>query len=115
MRQTAYFLIVTKLLPFAIQKPPLDALLALLSECGQVVSVFLKAKPALSLNFGRERDRPLQGLEAAFPEPFSDLFVFRIDSREWCELAASATLSASYIVYQSARGLWWVLCVADED
>ena len=170
---------MTQIESFHIQKPPLDALIALLSLCGEVVSVFLKAKPPLRHRPGAERDQTLRllfecegfheacsdlgtiggsvrigatlnrlefegsllsvalqggchrstshvsmeqaraivqlGLSAAFPEPFSELLAFRIDNDDWCQFAEEATVFASYVVNQPARGLWWVLCVADQD
>lgn len=72
---------------------------------------------------GSTKDIPLEkikssvvnGLEAAFPEPFSSVIAFRLDNQSWCSFTDSATLSASYLVYEGARGLWWLLCVADFD
>lgn len=55
------------------------------------------------------------GLDAAFPRPFDDIAVFRLDDEQWCETTAEATCSASYAALQSARGLWWLLCIADYD
>lgn len=55
------------------------------------------------------------GLSAAFSEPFDDVHVFRLDDEKWCQATDEATISSSYAVWQSARGLWWVLCVADID
>ena len=163
---------------FHIDKPELQTLLDLLGNCGQVVSIFLKPKPAVGpslssiddplgelleldgfsgyceglgsisrqvgrfaflnrLEFeGSITSVILQGgchqstygmskssasavvtaaLDRVFPEPFSDLYVCRIDNESWCSFTEDATLSATYAAYQGARGLWWILCVADFD
>ena len=55
------------------------------------------------------------GLAAAFPEPFNELHVFRFDDEKWCQATEDATLFASYVVWQGARGLWWVLSISDID
>jgi hypothetical protein len=52
-------------------------------------------------------------LAAVYPPPFNTLQVFRFDDPAWCEFTNSATLSHSYIAWQSQRGLWWTLVVAD--
>jgi len=164
---------------FRVDKPEVQALLDVLEQRGQVVSVFLKPKPSAIPDFSRERGHPLaelvahpsfhqacadlgavsedlghystlnrlefegslisvviaggchrvtsgvspevarslvgNALTAAFPEPFADLHVFRLDEERWCQLTSNATISSSYFAWQSARGLWWVLCVADSD
>ena len=55
------------------------------------------------------------GVEAVFPEPFSSIHVFRIDDESWCSLTNEATISSMYVAWEGARGLWWVLCIADFD
>jgi len=57
----------------------------------------------------------LSGVAAVFPEPFAEICAFRIDDEEWCQFTMEATISSSYLVCQAARGLWWLLCVADSD
>lgn len=54
-------------------------------------------------------------LSAIFPKPFDDLLVFRLDDPSWSEFTDAATVSHSYFAWQGARGLWWVLSVADTD
>jgi hypothetical protein len=54
-------------------------------------------------------------LAAVFPGPFDDLLVFRLDDPSWSEFTDVATVSHSYVAWQSARGLWWMLSVADID
>lgn len=54
-------------------------------------------------------------LAAVFPKPFDDLLVFRLDDPSWSEFTNAATVSHSYFAWQGARGLWWLLSVADED
>lgn len=54
-------------------------------------------------------------LDAAFPRPFDDIHVFRLDDARWCQATDEATISASYVAWQSARGVWWLLCIADID
>ncbi|MYN17394.1 hypothetical protein GTP81_11580 [Rugamonas sp. FT107W] len=54
-------------------------------------------------------------LSAVFPKPFDDLLVFRLDDPSWSEFTDAATVSHSYFAWQGARGLWWVLSVADTD
>ncbi|HEY8023685.1 MAG TPA: hypothetical protein VIF60_03900 [Burkholderiaceae bacterium] len=163
---------------FHIDKPELQTLLDLLGNCGEVVSIFLKPKPAVAPSFSSIDDPIgqlleldgfsryceglgsisrqvgrfailnrlefegsitsviLQGgchhstyglskssasavvadaLDRVFPEPFSDLYVCRIDNESWCSLTNDATLSSTYVAYQIARGLWWILCVAGFD
>jgi hypothetical protein len=65
----------------------------------------------------RERIRAVvsTGLAAVFPAPFDDVHVFRLDDERWCRATEEATLSTSYVAWQSARGIWWVLCVTDID
>jgi hypothetical protein len=163
---------------FSIEKPALQSLLDLLGQCGQVVSIFLKPKPAVKPSF-ESANQPLAelvtteafkelygelglvgqvikrfstlnrlefegsltavileggchrsttgisrreasavvaaGVEAVFPEPFSSIHIFRIDDESWCSLTNEATISSMYVAWESARGLWWVLCVADSD
>jgi len=162
---------------YSIEKPELNTLLEHLKQCGEVISVFFKPKPAvvprlatneplselLSSNaFMNASDRlgevlgakvkcstlnrlefegslvsvvlmggchspavamsqeqarsiVLPGIAAAFPEPFGEICAFRIDSDEWCQFTKEATVSSSYLIWQAARGLWWLLCVADFD
>jgi hypothetical protein len=57
----------------------------------------------------------LAGLEAVFPEPFSSVTAYRVDDKDWCALTDEATISHLYFVNEGARGLWWVLCIADFD
>lgn len=163
---------------YSIKKPALQSLLDLLAQCGQVVSVFFKPKPAVKPSF-ENANQPLAelvtteafkelcdelglvgqvikrfstlnrlefegslaavileggchrsttgisrseasavvaaGVEAVFPEPFSSIHVFRIDDESWCSLTSEATISSTYVAWEGARGLWWVLCVADSD
>jgi hypothetical protein len=54
-------------------------------------------------------------LAAVFPKPFDDLMVFRLDDPRWSEFTNVATLSYTYFAWQGARGLWWLISVADED
>jgi hypothetical protein len=54
-------------------------------------------------------------LAAVFPKPFDDLLVFRLDDPSWSEFTAAATVSHSYFAWQGARGIWWILSVADTD
>lgn len=65
----------------------------------------------------RERIRAVvtTGLAAVFPAPFDDVQVFRLDDERWCQATEEATLSTSYVAWQSARGVWWVLCLTDID
>jgi hypothetical protein len=102
-------------------KNPVNARYALLNRLefeGSLVSVVMqggchRAKVVASLEAAREL--VAKAMEAAFPAPFGNLYVARIDSESWCKLAFEATLSASYVAWQSERSLWWVLCVADTD
>lgn len=61
------------------------------------------------------KDAVCDGVSAVFPEPFSEVNAYRIDDTTWCDLTNSSTTSASYMVFEGARGLWWILCVADID
>lgn len=61
------------------------------------------------------RQRVIEGLEAMFPAPFDNLVVYRLDDPSWCSRMQDATLSAAYLACQSARGLWWMVGVADYD
>jgi len=54
-------------------------------------------------------------LAAAFPKPFDDLLVFRLDDPSWSQFTDVATVSHTYFAWQGARGLWWMLSVADTD
>ena len=56
-----------------------------------------------------------EALAAVFPKPFDDVLVFQLDDPAWSEFTGEATVSHSYIAWQSARGLWWMLCVVDID
>ncbi len=56
-----------------------------------------------------------QVLAAVFPKPFDDLLVFRLDDPSWSHFTDEATVSHAYFAWQGARGLWWVLSVADTD
>jgi len=85
---------------------------------GSLVSVVLQGgchRATTGMPVEVARALVLRALEEAFPEPFSDVHVFRLDAEAWCQLTNEATVSTSYVVWQSARGLWWVLCVADFD
>jgi hypothetical protein len=161
---------------FRVEKEPLIKLLGVLSQCGEVVSKFLKPTPSIRGRDDAQRlaeflerfsdlatQTPLghvereygpfsvlnrfefegslvsivldggchratagltvedarrivaQALDATFPAPFSDLLAYRFDSLDWCELTRTSTLSSAYVVWQSPRNLWWVLCVSDID
>ncbi|WP_146187985.1 hypothetical protein [Acidovorax sp. CF316] len=162
---------------YEVSKPELNELLTLLSQCGHVVSFFLKPKPtvlpaidtanplatlfalpafqAQAAELGAIAVQPLRystlnkfefegslvsvavaggchhntrgisqehiravvaaGLNAAFPRPFDDIHVFRLDDARWCQATDEATMSTSYAAWQSARGLWWLLSIADID
>ena len=54
-------------------------------------------------------------LAAVFPKPFDDLLVFRLDDPGWSQFTDAATVSHTYFAWQGARGLWWMLSVADTD
>lgn len=54
-------------------------------------------------------------LEAVFPAPFTDLWVYRFEAMDWCPWMREATDCAGYLVWQADRDLWWLLCVCDED
>ena len=85
---------------------------------GSLVSVVLRGGchgPAVALSEQQARTVVLPGVAAAFPAPFEEICAFRIDEEEWCQFTKEATLSSSYLVWQGARGLWWLLCVADID
>ncbi|UTY59813.1 hypothetical protein [Massilia sp. erpn] len=68
-------------------------------------------------SISEDEARKLAGdvLAAAFPKPFDDLLVFRLDDPSWCQFTDVATVSHSYFSWQGARGLWWMLLVADTD
>lgn len=54
-------------------------------------------------------------LDAVFPAPFAQLWVWRFDRMDWCPWMRAATDCAGYLVWQPERDLWWLLCVCDED
>ena len=53
-------------------------------------------------------------LDAVFPAPFTQLWVWRFDRMDWCPWMRAATDCAGYLVWQPERDLWWLLCVCDE-
>lgn len=85
---------------------------------GSLISVVLQGgchRAKSNLTEGAVRSLVGNAIASVFPAPFDGLHVFRMDDEKWCELTAGATVSSSYIAWQSARSLWWVLCVADFD
>lgn len=56
-----------------------------------------------------------EALAVIFPKPFDNVLAFRPDDPSWSEFSREATISHSYVVWQGARGLWWILCIADID
>jgi len=63
----------------------------------------------------RIRELVVAGLAAVFPEPYDEVYVYRLDDLKWCEFTDEATESKSYVAHQGARGLWWMLTIADID
>ena len=84
---------------------------------GSLVSVLLQGGCGLEPDMSKELASHIvsDGVSAVFPEPFSSITVFRIDDHSWCSLMDEATISSMYIAWESCRGLWWVLCIADYD
>ncbi|MTW14283.1 hypothetical protein GM658_27070 [Pseudoduganella eburnea] len=83
---------------------------------GSLVSVLVEGG-CFRNSIPEDEARRLAGdaLDAAFPKPFDDLLVFRLDDPSWCQFTDIAMVSHSYFVWQGARGLWWLLSVADTD
>ncbi len=52
-------------------------------------------------------------LEKALLQPNGSLSGFRLDDSSWSALSDRATLSWSYLVYESSRKVWWFVCFAD--
>jgi hypothetical protein len=85
---------------------------------GSLVSVAIAGgchRNTMGISQERVRAVVAAGLAAAFPSPFDDIHVFRLDDERWCQATDEATMSASYVAWQSARGLWWILCITDID
>lgn len=74
-----------------------------------------RAAPLASIRATPSSDPQASTLAAVFPTPFDDVHVFRLDDERWCRATEEATVSMSYVAWQSARGVWWVRCVTDID
>ena len=70
---------------------------------------------SLDMDLGEARACASEALQAAFPAPFDQIGVVRMDDWDWCDFTHEGTIWSSHFACEGARSLVWVLCTRAID